>query len=153
MGAHKLQERRKRQVMTRVNRERFAMRNAAACARVPPEDNSDFAWDSLPHTWIQDEKNNDLLKRQEREVSHYPVYEAATLRFRRHAEYSVQGGGRYNAARYGRARSYIAYATLDTPQDPYVRDNPGLKYLNQALVQFLINFYGDDLCIKQVSRC
>ena len=139
--------------MIHVNRERYAMRTAAACVGVPPEDDPDFAWDSLPHTWIQDDKNKDLLQRQEREVSYYPVYEAATLRFRRHVEYSVQGGGRYNAARYGKARSYIAYATLDTPQDPYVRDNPGLKYLNQTLVQFLINFYGDDLCIKQVFRC
>ena len=89
-----------------------------------------------------------LVARQEREVNYYPVFEAATLRFRQHREDMLQGGG--FKTRYGCARAYITCATIDTQKDPFVRDDPALKYLNRGLVTFLINFYGNDLRVVQV---
>ena len=135
------------QVMLRANRERYMVREAALRARDADAD-PEFAWDDLPHSWLHDEKSEQLLARQEREVNYYPVFEAATLRFRQHRECILQCGG--FKTRYRCARAYITCASLDTPIDPYVRANPGLKYLNQGLVTFLINFYGDDLRVAQV---
>ena len=61
----------------------------------------EFARDDQPHSWLH------------REVNHYPVSEATTLRFRQHREDMLQGGGVWK--RYGRARTYITCAAIDTP--------------------------------------
>ena len=137
------------QVVLRINRERSVARLAGERARVQ-EPNKDFMWPDMSTTWLHDSKYQALAARREREVSNYAIFEAATLKYRKHVEAYVEVGGR---SRHGTARKYIPYPCLGTEGDAFVRDNPGLRYMNASLVTFLINFYGSaELGIDEVRH-
>ena len=150
--AHTNQKEPEGQVMLRNNRERKVRRVGVDATRyVAANPDDDFNWGLLPPAWIHSTIDDSLQARREREVIHYPIHMAATQRFRKHREHRVAVGG--SNKKMGSARCYISIHVINTPDDVYVRDNPGYMYLNQSLSTFLINFYGEDLRIQQVSYC
>ena len=104
-------------------------------------------WELKP-TWREDEQQADLRRRRELENRFYPIMEAASAEYRRHADFTLASGDRRGA---GKARSYIPSVTLGTPGDPYIRDQPALKYLNQSIALFLTNYYQKELQVSQVN--
>ena len=134
------------QVMLRNNRESHMRSMAGEAARyVQANPDDEYSWRDLH----PDELQATLKDRREREVEYYPTHMAATPRYLKHRTVEVAVGGYDKKA--GSARTYISTYTVGTPGDVYVRDNPGLMYLNQSLVNFLINFYGNTLRTRQVS--
>ena len=97
-------------------------------------------------TWRSTEKEGELERRRGKESFFFPINEAASREYRKHAVYSFTSGSRRGG---GRPRNEIPLRILNTG-DPYTRDNPGLKYLNQSLVVFIINFHSTRLRLTQV---
>lgn len=138
------------QIMCRTNREReldFQAQEEARFCKDNPE--HDFAkdWPMLP-TWRTDEKEAELARRRALEAFFFPINEAAWKEYRKHAVYSFTTGHKQGK---GRPRCDIPLRALNTG-DPYTRDNPGLKYLNQSLVIFLMNFHAKRLKLSQVRH-
>ena len=136
------------QVMVRANREReleyMAQEESRFCEANP---HHEFAvnWPMRP-TWRSDEQESELARRRGKESFFFPLNEAATMEYRKHAMYSFTSGSRHGR---GRPRCVIPLRILNTG-DPYTRDNPGLKYLNQSLVVYLMNFHAQRLKLTQV---
>ena len=136
------------QVMARANREReleFMAQEEARFCESNPDDAFAKDWPMLP-TWRSTEKESELERRRGKESFFFPINEAATKEYRKHAVYSYTSGSRHGR---GRPRCDIPLRVLNTG-DPYTRDNPGLKYLNQSLVVFIINFHAKRLRLTQV---
>ena len=127
------------QVMARSNREReldFMAQEEARFCEANPDDEFAKGWPMVP-TWRSTEKEGELERRRGKESFFFPINEAASRKYRKHAVYSFTSGSRRGG---GRPRCEIPLRILNTG-DPYTRDNPGLKYLNQSLVVFIINFH------------
>ena len=138
------------QVMVRANRERaleFATQEEARFCEAYPDDEHAACWPFSP-TWRTDEKEAHLLRRREMESFFFPINKAASKAYRQHATYVLASGNRKGG---GRPRLNIPLRVLNTA-DPYTRDNPGLKYLSQGLVIFLLNFHAPRLRLSQVRR-